>query len=155
MKSFQMKKIAASTFAASALLAAMVPAAQAATATGTFNVNITLTSACSVDTAATAANFTYTSFQPAAATFASGFNVLCTNTLPITSVTLDSAAVTDADTGLAYTLALAGVPAAGTGVAQAVTLTGNMAAGQGGTCAAATCTNAALTNATRTVTITY
>ena len=155
MKSIQMKKIAATTIAAAALLAGTAPVAQAATATGTFNVNITLTSSCSVDTALTAASFAYTSFQVAPATFASSFNVKCTNTLPITSVTLDSLAVTDADTNLAYTLALGAAPAAGNGAAQAVSLTGSMAANQGGTCAAATCTNAALTNATRTVTITY
>lgn len=138
------------------LFAGMVSmSAQAATATGTFNVNINLTSACTVDTLPTAATFNYTSLQATAATFATTFNVQCTNTLPIVSVALDSLAVTDAATNLAYTLALAGVPATATGAAQAVTVNGTMAAGQAGTCATPTCTNAASANKTRTVTITY
>ena len=61
--------------------------AQAATATGNFDVTINLTSACKVSTAPTAA-FTYTSFQATAATFSSSFNIMCTKTLPITSITL-------------------------------------------------------------------
>lgn len=128
---------------------------QAVTATGTFPVNINLTSACTVNTALTAATFNYTSLQATPATFATTFDVQCTNTLPIVSVTLDALAVTDAATNLAYTLALAGVPATATGVAQAVTVNGTMAAGQAGTCATPTCTNAASANKTRTVTITY
>lgn len=138
-----------------AMLSTAISSAQAATNTGTFNVNITLTSGCSVDTAATAANFAYTSMQLAPATFATAFNIQCTNTLPITSVTLDSLAVTDAATNLAYTLVLGAAPAAGNGLAQAITVNGSMAAGQAGTCAAASCTNAASANKTRTVTVTY
>jgi hypothetical protein len=156
MKSIQMKKLVVSTLAAAALFAAMSPAAQAVTtATGAFNVNITLTSVCTVDTSATSATFAYTSQQVAAATFASGFNVTCTNGLPITSVTLDSLAVTDAATSLAYTLALGAVPPTGTGAPQAITVSGNMVAGQVGTCAGASCSNAASANKTRTVTISY
>ena len=138
-----------------AALATAIPSAQAATSTGTFNVNITLTSGCSVDTAATAANFAYTSMQVAAATFATAFNIQCTNTLPITSVALDSLAVTDAATNLAYTLVLGAAPATGTGLAQAITVSGSMAGSQPGTCAAASCTNLASANKTRTVTVTY
>jgi hypothetical protein len=128
--------------------------AQAATATGNFDVTINLTSACKVSTAPTAA-FTYTSFQATAATFSSSFNIMCTKTLPITSITLDSASVTDDATELAYTLTMGAAPAAGTGVAQSVTLTGSMAANQAGKCATATCTNSAATNKQRTITITY
>ncbi|MCW5651681.1 MAG: hypothetical protein KIS62_18190 [Ramlibacter sp.] len=135
-------------------LAAVGMSAQAATATGNFDVTINLTSACEIQTSPTAA-FTYTSFQSTAATFSSSFNVRCTNTLPITSITLDSTSVTDDATNLAYTLALSGVPAAGTGAAQSVSITGSMAANQSGTCATATCTNAAATNKQRTLTITY
>lgn len=138
------------------VLAAVVPSAQAVTTkTGTFDVGITLTSACSVDTSATAATFTYTSMQTAAATFSSAVKVTCTTGLPIVSVGLDSTSVTDNSTNLGYTLALGAAPAAGSGTAQSVTLTGNMGANQSGTCATATCTNAASTNKTRTVTITY
>jgi hypothetical protein len=140
--------------AALGLVAAVGLPAHATTATGTFDVTINLTSACQV-VSTPAATFTYTSFQGAAATFANTFNIKCTNTLPITSVTLDSGAVTDDATNLAYTLSLAGVPAAGTGANQSITLNGSMASGQAGTCAAATCSNAAATNKTRTITITY
>lgn len=135
-------------------LSSLVLSAHAATATGNFDVTINLTSACQISSAPTAA-FTYTSFQGTAATFASSFNVKCTNTLPITSVTLDSTSVTDNATNLAYTLALGAVPGAGTGVDQSISITGSMAANQAGTCATATCTNAAATNKQRTLTITY
>lgn len=142
------------TTIAATMFAAMAPAAQAATATGTFDVGITLTSDCKVDTTATAAAFTYTSLQVADATFASSFTLQCTNTLPITSVALDSLAVTDAATNLAYTLVLGATPASN-GVANAVTVSGTMVGGQAGTCAAASCTNAASANKTRTVTVTF
>lgn len=146
-----MKKLA---LAAALGLAAVGMSAHAATATGTFDVTINLTSACEIASAPTAA-FTYTSFQATAATFSSSFNVRCTNTLPITSITLDSTSVTDAATNLAYTLALGAAPAAGTGANQNVTITGSMAANQAGTCATATCTNGSSGNKQRTLTITY
>lgn len=147
-----MKKL---SILASALLAGLVSAsAQAATATNTFDVTINLTSVCKISTVPTIA-FTYTSFQSAAAPASSSFDVLCTNTLPITSITLDSAGVTDSATNLAYTLALGAVPTAGTGAAQTISITGSMAADQAGTCATATCDNALATNKTRTLTITY
>jgi hypothetical protein len=128
--------------------------AHATVATGTFNVGINLTSVCQISTAPTAA-FSYTSFQSTAATFSSSFNVLCTNTLPISSITLDSTSVTDSATNLAYTLSLGAIPTAGTGVAQSVPITGSMPAGQAGTCATATCSNTSSTNKQRTLTITY
>lgn len=152
---FKMKKLLISVIAMFGVLAAMVPSAQATPATGTFNVGITLTSACAIDTSTTAATFGYTSMQATPATFSSAFKVTCTNGLPIVSVGLDSTAVTDNSTNLGYTLTLGAAPAAGTGIAQSVTLTGSMAANQSGTCATATCTNAASTNKTRTVTVTY
>lgn len=145
------------------LLAAAMPA-RAVTATNTFNVSITLNSACQVVTVPTIA-FTYTSFQTAPATSSSTFDVKCTSTKSITSILLDNGSgglatglaqsYTDSATGLTYTLTLSGVPTAGSGAAQTVNISGSMAAGQSGTCNAASCTNAASTNATRTITITY
>lgn len=135
-------------------LAAASMSAFGATATSNFDVTINLTSACTIVSAPTAA-FTYTSFQGTAATFSSSFNVKCTNTLPITSIALDSTSLTDAATNLAYTLALSGAPTVGTGINQSVSINGSMASGQAGTCATATCTNAASANKTRTITITY
>ncbi|MGH6625348.1 MAG: spore coat protein U domain-containing protein [Burkholderiaceae bacterium] len=148
-----MKKYAAVLTLGLAALATM-PSQAATTATATFNVNITLTSACKVNTVPTAA-FTYTSFQATAATFSSAFDILCTNTLPISSVALDSTSVTDSATNLAYTLSLGAVPATGLGVAQSIAITGSMAAGQAGTCLTSSCTNAAALNKQRTITITY
>lgn len=151
-----MKKL---SLLAAALLAGLVSvSAQAVTATGTFNVDITLTSACKIATVPTVA-FTYVSFQATAVPAADIFDIQCTNLLPITSITLDSTAVTDAATNLAYTLTvgtlLNPVPTAGTGAAQSIGITGSMAAGQAGTCAAASCNNALSSNKTRTLTITY
>ena len=128
--------------------------AQAATATGNFDVTINLTSACKVSTAPTAA-FTYTSFQATAATFSSSFNIMCTKTLPISSIALDSSERDRRRDRPGLHVDHGRGPAAGTGVAQSVTLTGSMAANQAGKCATATCANTAATNKQRTITITY
>jgi spore coat protein U-like protein len=136
---------------------ASIPA-QAATATGNFDVNITLTSACVYAKTADVV-FNYTSFQVAAAaqTTAGGFTVKCTNLLPYT-LALDAAgSYTDAATNLAYTLSLSSSSATGSGAAQAYTVNGSIAGGQGGNCATAggVCTNAASANKQRTLTISY
>src|SRR2546423_1363937 len=58
--------------------------AQAASTSGTFNVNVTLNSTCTLS-AITALDFIYTSIQGGAATATGGgFTVKCTNTLPYT-----------------------------------------------------------------------
>ena len=145
------KPIVLISLAATALLTNNV---MAATAINTFSVGVTLTSVCRIVTVPTAA-FTYSSFQVVASTISSSFTVQCTNTLPISNIALDATATTDQATNLAYTLALGTLPTVGTGIAQTVTITGSMAANQAGTCATATCTNAASTNKTRTLTITY
>jgi hypothetical protein len=128
--------------------------AHAGTTSGTFNVNITLTTACTLSTIGDI-NFTYTSFQSTASTgTGGGFNVTCTNGVPYTFA-LDNASVTDDFVNLAYTLTLP-TPTAGTGAAQAYTIGGNMAASQGGTCATlGSCTNASATNRQRTLTVTF
>ncbi|MEO8387728.1 MAG: hypothetical protein ABI893_16205 [Polaromonas sp.] len=136
--------------------------AYAATAAGTFNVVINLTSKCEINStnAATGAVinnvvFNYTSFQTTAATSTGGgFNVRCTNSLPYT-LALSNSGVTDDAVNLAYTLALSAAAGTGNGTDQAFTVNGTMAAGQAGTCATATCTNTAATNKTKTLTITY
>lgn len=156
MKSLQMKKLAVSTIAAAAMFAAIAPVAQATTATtGNFNVDITLTSACTVTTPAALA-LSYTSFQGAAATATSPFNIACTNTLPYT-VAVSGAATTDDAVNLAYSLAITAPVGggAGTGAAQAYSVGATIASGQAGTCVAGSCTNAAATNNGHTVTITY
>ncbi len=128
--------------------------ANAATAIGNFNVNITLTSVCQVTSTADI-NFTYSSFQVGASAGTGGaFSVQCTNSLPYT-IALDQTSVTDDAVNLAYTLGLSAAGGTGNGAAQAYSVTGSMAAAQAGTCATASCTNAAATNKQRTLTITY
>ncbi len=128
--------------------------ANAATATGNFNVNITLTSVCQL-TGPADLDFAYSSFQVGAATGTGGaFSVTCTNSLPYT-ISLDQTSVTDDAVNLAYTLGLSAAGGTGNGAAQAYTVTGSMAGAQAGTCAVASCTNAAATNKQRTLTITY
>jgi len=126
-----------------------VPAAQAATATGNFNVTVTLTSMCQISSGPADVAFTYTSFQGAAATSTGGgYSVQCTNTLPYT-MSLDATSGTVS--GLNYSLALSAASATGSGVAQAYTINGTMASGQGGTCALGSCSG---TDA-RILTVTY
>lgn len=163
-----MKKLGIASATLCAALA-FVPA-YAVNVQNQFPVNITLTSACLITTAPGPVSFAYTSGQAGVAT-ATGTtaNVTCTNTLPYT-VSLATVAgapltgngynVTDAATGLAYTLTLNGAAVdltgqKGTGVAQTITIGGTMAGGQYGTCAAASCTNAGSANLTQTLTITY
>jgi spore coat protein U-like protein len=148
---------------------AMVQPAAAQTASGQFDVNITLTSACTLS-AITAVDFTYTSFQPGvqnSGAASGGFSVSCTNTLPYTfglqagsgAATPPGAAtigpINDDAVNLQYSLALSAAGGTGNGAAQAYRVTGTMAAGQGGTCAAASCTNAAATNNTHTLIVNY
>jgi len=149
-------------------LAILTPTAHAATATGTFDVLITLTPKCEINSteAATGAvinniSLTYTSFQTAAATATTSFNVRCTNLLGYT-LSLDSLGVTDDALDLAYTLAFTTGGSSGTGDGTSPgashTVEATIAAGQGGTCAGpmpTTCDNAGATNNTRTLTVTY
>lgn len=151
-----MKKLAlAFALALTAMLTAPV---QAATATGNFDVAITLTSAC-VYAKTSDVTFAYTSFQTTAAsqTTPGEFTVRCTNTLPYTMALDLAGSYTDQATNLAYTLALSAAGATGTGSAQTYSVTGSIAANQGGDCAAAggVCVNTASTNKQRTLTITY
>ena len=141
--------------------------AHAATAVGNFNVNVTLTSQCQINSTnpATAATITdlalaYTSFQTAPSTGNTSFNIRCTNTLPF-SLALDNASVTDGTTGLAYTLALSttsvsiatAIPTlagqSGTGANVQYFVQANIAGGQAGTATAGT------SNKLRTLTVTY
>ena len=135
--------------AAAGLVAATFGAQAATTINQPFNVQVNLTSACTM-TAPTPVQFTYTSFQGTAATSTGGaFSVSCTNTLPYT------VAITGASTsvsGLTYALSLSAASGTGNGAAQAFTVNGTMASGQGGTCATASCS---CTDSTHTVTVTY
>ena len=158
-----MKRLIAASAVAVALAS---PSVHAGSTSGQFDVNITLTSACTMS-AVTAVDFAYTSLQAGAATATGGgFSVTCTNSLPYTfglqsgngAATPPGAAtisVTDSAVNLGYTLGLSAAGGAGNGAAQSYGVTGTMAGGQAGTCAAASCTNAAATNKTHTLIVNY
>jgi spore coat protein U domain-containing protein, fimbrial subunit CupE1/2/3/6 len=158
-----MKRIIAATAVAAALAAGN---AQAGNTSGTFNVNVTLTSSCTLG-AVTDLAFAYTSLQAgASAATGGGFSVSCTSTLPYTfglqsgngAATPPGAAtiaVSDNAVNLNYSLGLSAAGGTGNGAAQAFSVTGTMAGGQAGTCAVASCTNAAATNKTHTLIVNY
>jgi len=106
------------------------------TATGQFNVNVTLTPKCEVfntggaTTAIPDLPLSYTSFQTAASTASTNFKVRCTNTLGY-GLALDTASLTDSSTGLQLALALSSSAAhSATPTAALSALTGNGNAGQ-------------------------
>ena len=161
-----MKRIIAATAVAAALAAGN---AQAGQTSGTFNVNVTLTSTCTLSAVNDLA-FAYTSLQGGASTATGGgFSVNCTTSLPYTfaltagtpagpfvapfSTTLGP--ITDSVVQLQYSLGLSAAGGTGSGVAQNYNVTGSMAANQAGTCAAASCTNAGATNRTHTLIVNY
>lgn len=133
-----------------------------------FDVNITLTSACSLSTVSDVV-FAYTSFQGTNASPTGGtgaFSVTCTNTFPYTlgleqgptpsgAGTLSIGPITDNNVNLAYTLTLSSTSGTGNGVAQNLNIGGAIASGQSGTCGTASCTNTAATNKTHTLILTY
>lgn len=139
--------------------------AHAVTATGNFNVAVTLTSACALNTPSNGA-MAYTALATSnASATAATINVQCTNTLPYTA-TLNGAGTTtsnvytftDTDLDLTYklTLSATGLGAAdgkniGTGANQAYTITPSVDTAQGGKCATATCSK----SIGHTLTITY
>ena len=158
-----MKRLLSALIAGGAVLAATTDAANTS---GQFNVNVTLNSTCSLSTI-TALDFTYTSFQGGAATASNGgFTVTCTNSLPYTfglqsgtgAATPPGAAtitVTDNAVNLQYVLGTSAAGGTGNGAAQAYNVSGTIAANQPGTCATASCTNAAATNKAHTLILNY
>jgi spore coat protein U-like protein len=136
-----------SKIAAVAMFGFAAMGANAAVATGTFDVTINLTPTCSVSTGTNVA-LNYTSFG-AAQSGSTSLNIKCTNTLPYTAAL--SGVTTIA--GIAFTVTpAAALPTAGTGANQTVALDVSAIAGQSGTCAAAAgCTG----TATQTLTVTY
>lgn len=162
-----------STLAAIAAAASMIGfGAQAAGgSTGaTFDVNLTLTPTCIIAAAANGTAVTtlgnidisYSAFQTTDGTGSTSFVVRCSTSLPISSISLDNANLTDGLTGLAYKLALktSNTGDASTPVAALTTETGNAAGtqyyvqafvpkGQAGTTVAGT------DNKTRTITVSY
>ena len=140
--------------------------AQAGSTSGQFNVNVTLTSSCTLS-AITALDFAYTSLQGGASTATGGgFTVRCTDTLPYTfglqsgtgAATPPGAStisVTDNAVNLGYTLGTSAAGGTGNGVVQSYSVTGTMAGNQAGTCSGASCTNGSATNKTHTLILNY
>lgn len=173
MRNLQLKKLVASTVVAVAMVAAMVPAANAVVGSASFNVTATLDSACTVGTIGALTFGTVTAFvaPPSPTTTAL---ISCTRTLAgvtavfdtTASTTTSAAATTPSgtgllDNGLYYTLSTAkgAVTAGGVATTTAIggadtftyTITGAMAA-QAGTCVGATCV---ATTQVRTLTLNY
>jgi hypothetical protein len=157
-----MKRILTATAIAAALTAGN---AQAGSDNKPFNVNITLTSACTL-TAVNDLAFTYTSLQPGASTASGGgFSVSCTTSLPYTFKLVQSGGaggqqvthtgIVDSVLQLSYDIGLNALGSTGTGVAQPFSVTGTMPGNQAGTCVGATCNNAAATNRTHTLFVNY
>jgi spore coat protein U-like protein len=155
MKNVRLKKIAASTIAATLLFSAASSAQAASVVSGNFNVDINLISACNVSTPG-ALSFTYTALQTTAATASTPFTVTCVTGLPYT-VTVSNPNTTDDAVGLLYNLSVLAPVGGGTGngTAQNYSIDGTIPAGQAGTCTTASCTNAAATNNVKTVTVGY
>ena len=150
----------------SAAAVLVVPQAHAQTASGTFNVNITLTSVCTLS-AIGDVSFTYTSLQAGVSNATGGaYTVSCTNSLPytfglqagtgaLTPPFSPTISVSDNFVNLSYQLGTSAAGGTGNGAAQPYSITGTMAAGQGGTCGAASCNNGSATNRTHTLVVQY
>lgn len=121
---------------------------------GQFNVVFITNPTCSM-TPVPNLIFNYTSFQGAPALASANFSVTCSNWLPYTMALDNAGPIIDNAVNLTYSLSLSATDVIGTGLAQGHSVNGTMAGGQSGTCAAAFCTNAAATNKTRTLTISY
>ena len=132
------------------------------TVTRQFDVDINLTSACSVSPVSNI-SFTYVSGQGAPQASTGGnFTVTCTPGVPYTfafehpvgTPTASPVTETDNAVNLQYTLTLP-APVAATGIGQNYQITGNMPASQAGTCGGGACTNAAATNKTFALLVSY
>jgi spore coat protein U-like protein len=167
MKQFQLKKWMA--VAAALGTVSLAGTSMAGSATQNFDVNISLTTVCTLGSV-TALDFAYTSLQGGAATATGGnFSVTCTNghaytfglveggggAAPGTPGLTGITPAADAVLGLTYTLTTSAAGATGNGVAQAFTVNGSMAGGQSGTCAGAVCSNAASGNKTHTLVLNF
>jgi spore coat protein U-like protein len=117
--------------------------------TSNFGVTVVTTNTCQISVPPGDVNFTYTSFQLAAAVASTTYGVRCTTALPYT-MALDATSGTLL--GLSYSLAIApSSSGTGTGVTQTYTINGTIAAGQAGTCANAVCNG----SQTRTLTLSW
>ena len=169
-----MKKFLASAIAAVTVLAAVVPAAHAATVNSAFDVSVSLSAICTATNSGTTtvAFGTYTAFQTLDKTATADLTFSCTRGLTAPAFSFDTVNGTAIGggvlAGLNYSLAATNQPTAsgtaassapgiiGTADARTVRVTGTMVGGQAGSCAgtATTCAAAPVSH-TRTLTVTY
>jgi spore coat protein U-like protein len=115
----------------------------------TFGVTVLTTNTCQISVPPGNVSFTYTSFQPGAATTSASYGVRCTTALPY-SMSLDAASGTLL--GLTYTLSLSPASSGvGIGATQTYSIMGSIAGGQAGVCGTAVCTG----SQTRTLTLSW
>ena len=164
-----MNKLLTTLLVSASLIAAVIPAANAATTSNNFQVSVSLTSQCQAsNSGTTTVSFgTYTAFQASAQTGTPvNLTFNCTRTFSPTSVAFDTvnglATGEGVLQGLQYTLA-AGLPTSAAGLAattasigtadvKTYNITGSMPASQAGTCATASC---GPTAHTRTLVVTF
>ena len=129
-------------------LAATLPAAEAATASGNFNLTVNLLGACRISTAPGLITINYTAFQGTDGTGSTPFAVQCSSNLAYTmAVSLPGANNIATSLGLTVTsIAPSAAGNTGSGVAQPYTVDAVIAQGQAGICnsstVACTATNA-------------
>jgi spore coat protein U-like protein len=170
-----MNKLLAALLTSVSLLAATIPASQAATATGNFNVTVSLTSVCTMAAVGDLAFGTYLAFQGGVQTATNTIATLtCTRGLTGVTANFDTAAPGSTAAaaaanavgagviaGLQYDItATPGATVAGTAAtassigsadSRPYTISGTMPAGQAGTCATTTCAATQV----RTLTVNY
>jgi hypothetical protein len=138
------------------------PAANAATTSDTFDVDINLTAVCSVAVTSNPV-FDYTSGGGAIGVTGGtgGVSVTCTGGVPYTFSFIHTTTglppvfpVQDNAVILDYTL-IAPAGNTGNGAAQATSITGTMAAGQAGVCPGGVCNNGTATNRNYSLVVTY
>lgn len=146
-----MKKLLTAAALSVVALASMPVHAQQSVSGG-FNVVINLAATCQIRTPSIAdLTLAYTSFQTAATTATTNFNLRCTQSLPYT-ISLQSASATagagfgaqtaGTNTALPYTLAINNNSGTGTGLTEINhIITGTIAGGLSGTCATANCSD--------------
>ena len=112
-----MKKLLGSMVAAAAVLAALIPAAHAATSATNFTMTMNVTAACTVSQT-TAASIAYTDGAAPVVTPTVGVvNVKCTTGFPYTLAFTNAGTNTGTLAGLNYSLTLASLGGNGTGFA--------------------------------------
>lgn len=126
--------------------AAFASPAQTATVSASFNVQVTLNSACRFNTGPGNVALSYTAFQTSVAAASSTMQVQCTSELPyqvsFSSTDPNQRTAQGNLNGLSYTISMPAPPTGGhkgTGASVSHTVDVSIPAGQSGSCASASC----------------